>query len=106
MKRYQKANEGIRAPEEVKEKAARPAGKPARARWMGAVAAMLAVAILGGVALWSWPSNPVEPMLLDGPNAPSGRGFDPILTPGPTARAAALATAVYPEMAPYPNEAD
>ena len=38
MKRYKKANEGIHAPEEVKEKAARPHRRRPYARWTGAVA--------------------------------------------------------------------
>lgn len=52
MKRYRKANEGIHAPEEVKEQAARPGGRRGYARWTGAVAAVLAVAVIGGIALW------------------------------------------------------
>ena len=81
---------------------------------MGAVAAVLAVAILGGAALWPRQSNDPDPLSLDGPGAPSGRGLDPISTPIPTqvptpvsaARATALAAAVYPEMASYPKEED
>ena len=99
MKRYKKANEGIHAPEEAKVKAARPAGKPSRARWMGAVAAMLAVVILGGVALRPRQPNVTGPLSLDGPGVPVGREVSP-------ARAFTLAAAVYPEMAPYPNEKD
>ena len=102
MKRYQKANEGIHAPEEVKERAARPTGKRGYARWMGAVAAVLAVVLIIGVALRPKQTNVPDPMSLDGP----GRGFDPIITPFITARATTLAAAVYPETAPYPNEAD
>lgn len=97
MKRYKKANEGIHAPEDAKEKAARPAGKPSRARWMGAVAAMLAVVILGGVALWPRQPNVTDPLSLDGP-----RGFGPIST----ARATTLAAAQYPEMVPCPVDTD
>ena len=106
MKRYQKANEGIHAREEMKERAARPAGRPARAPWMGAVAAMLAVAILGGVALWPKQPNATNPMLLEGPSSPPGRGLDPILTPLPTGRANTLAAADYPETVPYPKMED
>ena len=114
MKRYQKANEGVHAPEESKERAARPAGRPSRARWLGAVAAVLAVVILGGVALWPGRTYDPSPMSLEGPSGPPGRSLDPILTPPPatvptpfsTGRAAALATAVYPETAPYPKEED
>lgn len=54
MNRYKKANEGIHAPEHVKERAAglqgRRGGYP---RWAGAVAAMLAVVLMGGIALYS-----------------------------------------------------
>ena len=106
MKRYQKANEGIHAPEEVKERASRPAGRPSHTRWMGAVAAVLAVVILCGVALWPGRTNDPNPMSLGGPSVPPGRGFNPIPTPVLTARAAALATAVYPETAPYPKDED
>ena len=98
MKRYKKANEGIHAPEESKERAARPAGKPSRARWAGAVAAALAVAILGGVVLWPRQPKDPDPLSLDEPRlAP---------TKSPAARANALAFVDYPEMAPYPREAD
>ena len=98
MKRYQKANECVHAPEEAKEKAVRPAGKRGYTRWMGAVAAVLAVAILGGVALWPKQSNVPDPMSLDGP-----RGIGLLPTPSPTGRAATLAAAVYPEMLPRPS---
>ena len=100
MKRYKQANEGIHAPEEVREKAALPAGTRGYARWMGAVAAVLAVAILAGAALWPRQSNVPDPLTLDGP-----RGIDPILTQAP-ARAATLAAAAYPETVPYPREED
>ena len=105
MNRYKKANEGIHAPEETKERAARPAGKGSRARWMGAVAALLAVVILGGVALWPRHSNATDPLSLDGPRS---IGLDPALDPAPmsAARANALAAAVYPEMAPCPVDTD
>ena len=52
MNRYRKANEGIHAPEELKQKviqSAKPVRRPAR--W-AALAAVLAVAILAGVVLW------------------------------------------------------
>ena len=101
MKRYKQANEGIHAPEEVKEKAARPAAKPIRARWIGAVAAMLAVVIIAGLALWPGRSNVSDPVSLDGP-----RGVGLVPTPGPNGRAFTLAAAVYPEMVPYPNAED
>ena len=90
MKRYKKANEGIHAPEEVKENAARPNGQRPYTRWAGAVAAVLAVAIIGGIAMWP------------------GRSADPGV--GSRSRSAlskyALSLAVYPEMAPYPREDD
>ena len=113
MKRYQKANEGIHAPEAAKERAARPAGRRSHARWMGAAAAVLAVVILGGVALWPGRPGDPSPMSLEGPRSidlvPTP---DPASSPGPdpipvsTDRTAALAAAVYPEMAPYPNAED
>lgn len=99
MKRYKKANEGIHAPEKVKEEAARPAGKGPRARWTAAVAAVLAVVLIGGAALWPGRSNDPAPLYGNGPAVPVGRGI-------PTTRATTLAAAVYPEMAPYPNEGD
>ena len=104
MKRYKQANEGIHAPGEVKEKAARPAVKLSRVRWMGAVAAVLAVVLIAGVALRPGRSNVTDPLSLNEP-----RGFGPVSTPSPnapTGRANALALAVYPEMAPYPTEED
>ena len=102
MKRYKQANEGIHAPEEVKEKAARPAVRSSRARWMGAVAAVLAVALITGVALWPKQSNVPDPMSLDGPR---GIGLSPATDPIPY-RANTLAAVVYPEMVPYPKEED
>ncbi|MDE6261074.1 MAG: hypothetical protein K2M42_09500 [Oscillospiraceae bacterium] len=86
MKRYQKANEGIHAPEEVKENAVRPSQKRPYTRWMGAVAAVLAVAIIGGIALWpgraggptalsnEHPENSIQPRT--GPGA-DGAGRSP-----------------------------
>ena len=98
MKRYKKANEGIHAPEETKEKAVRSDGKrPSRARWLGAAAAVLAVVILGGVALWPRQPGAADPLSLDGPGVPVGRE-------APAAHANALALAVYPEMASYPRD--
>ena len=104
MKRYKKANEGIHAPEELKESAARPAGKRAYTPWMGAVAAVLAAAVIGGIALW--PGRAGGPVL-DSPDPlsgeiPVGRSIDQ----PETYSAHALALAAYPEMAPYPNEDD
>lgn len=106
MNRYKKANEGIHAPEKIKEKAARPAGKSPNARWMGAVAAVLAVAIIGGAAMW--------PGLFHKPNAGdpgqpvafSNEGPGVGLRSGGTLAAHALALAAYPEMHPYPRQDD
>lgn len=105
MKRYKQANEGIHAPEETKERAARPAGKRSYARWRGAVAAVLAVVLIGGAVLWPGRSNVPDPMSLD---EPRGIGLAPATDPIPyaAARANALAAVVYPEMAPYPKEED
>lgn len=77
MKRYKKANEGIHAPEELKENAVRPSQKHSHARWMGAVAAVLAAAVIGGIALW--PGRAGGPAVLsnDGPGAPIGRNAEP-----------------------------
>ena len=98
MNRYKKANEGIHAPGEVKEKAARPAVKRSRAPWVGAVAALLAVVILAGAVLWPRPSDVPDPMSLDEP-----RGIGLVPNPSPAGRAVTLAAARYPEMAPHPN---
>ena len=106
MKRYQKANEGIHAPGEVKERAARPAVRRSHARWMSVAAAMLAVVLIAGVALWPGRTNDPNPVTLGGPSTPPGRGLGPILTPDSTARANTLALAVYPETAPSPKEED
>ena len=101
MKRYQKANEGIHAPEELKEAAARPAGKRTYARWMGAVAAVLAVALIGGIAMWPGRSGgPAFPK--NNPDTPIGRNAG---LPD-TYSAHALSLAAYPEMAPYPKDED
>ena len=99
MNRYKKANEGIHAPEEVKEKAARSAGRPPRARWMSVAAAMLAVVLIAGVALWPRQPNVTDPMSLDEP-----RIIDLPSTQIPTARANTLALAAYPETVLYPRE--
>ena len=95
MNRYKKANEGIHAPEEVKEKAARAAGKPSRARWAGAVAAVLAVVLIGGVIMW--PKQTIEPAPFS--DERGTRMASPL-------SAHALAAAQYPEMAPYPKDED
>lgn len=91
MKRYQKANEGVHAPNELKKRAAESARMGRRIHWAGPVAAVLSIAILGGVALrpWTWGTadNPMPGIL-------------------PVARAAVLAEAEYPEMAPYPKDED
>lgn len=78
MNRYQKANEGIHAPEELKERVSSRSPRT-YAKWVSAVAAVLAVAIMGGIVLW--PGNT------------------------PVAHAAGvIAEAQYPEMTPYPDE--
>ena len=101
MKRYKQANEGIHAPEELKERAARPAGKRPYSRWIGAVAAVLAVVLIGSAVLRPGPAGDPVPLSLDGPGAD-----------GPGTRIAsslngcALAVAQYPEMAPRPLQED
>ena len=114
MKRYQKANEGIHAPEEVKEKAARPAGRPGHSRWMGAVAAVLVAAVIGGTALWPRgagepdtlsnedPGQPV-PFSLDNPE--QGRSVSGNAGGG-THRTYALSTAAGFELPPEPDPED
>ena len=98
MQRYKQANEGIHAPGEVKEKAALTAGRRSHARWMSVAAAMLAVVLIAGAALWPRQSNVPDPMSLDGP-----RGIGLIPNPAPAGRANTLALAVYPEMLPRPS---
>ena len=96
MKRYKQANEGIHAPEEVKERAVRPAKRRPYARWMGAVAAVLAVAVIGGAAMQAgWNS---------GPSALSNGGPGEGLRSVSALSGHALALAAYPGMAPYPKE--
>lgn len=51
MNRYQEANEGIHAPEELKKAVCRPGGRK-RPLWAGAVAAVLVVALVAGVIFW------------------------------------------------------
>lgn len=102
MKRYKQATEGIHAPEELKEKAARPAQKRPYARWIGAVAAVLAAAILGGIAMWPGISGGPS---LDSPD-PLSLGDESRMAGRSSAQAAALAVAKYPEMHPYPREDD
>lgn len=103
MNRYRKANEGIHAPEDVKEKAVRPQGRRGGyARWAGAVAAVLAVALIGGIAMQNrdHPTADVPtPYSEDGPGL-QGRSV------GVSAQATALAEAQYPEMHPYPRQDD
>lgn len=79
MNRYKKANQGIHAPEELKQKviqSAKPVRRPAR--W-AALAAVLAVAILAGVVLW-----------------PGG-------SPLSQTASAAIVEAEYPDRVPYPD---
>ena len=99
MKRYKKANEGIHAPGETKEKAARPAGKRGHARWMGAAAAVLAVVILAGVAVW--PGGPFRQRAVSrSAPVPGDSGYRG------SGKATALAAAQYPEMVPCPLDTD
>lgn len=103
MNRYKQANEGIHAPEELKKKAARPAQDRPYVRWTQAVAAVLAVAVLGGIAMWPGRSTGPSVDNPEGP-APFSIGGDSRMVEGPTAQATALAVAEYPEMHPYPRE--
>ena len=128
MNRYKKANEGVHAPEELKEKAAsRPAGKQGGyPRWAGAVAAVLVVAIIGGVALWpgrgggptagnggdvSTQSGGPVPRSVDDGNGgaqdggTAGYEFNEKDMPM-SYKTHALAMAEYPEMHPYPRDED
>lgn len=98
MKRYEKANRDIHAPEELKERAAgrgKRAAPGRRAAWIGGVAAVLAVAILAGAALW-----------------PAGglTGHQPGESEQPSAgvrgMAAVLSEAEYPEQSAYPDGSD
>ena len=107
MNRYKKANEDIHVPEEIKEKAARPAGKRAYAPWMGAVAAVLAVVLIGGIAMWpgrvpGHANDPNQPTALsdDGPTGPAGRSAEQ----PETYSAHALSLAAYPEIHSYPRQ--
>lgn len=59
MERYRKANEDIRAPEGLKRAAAATGPARRRSRWMGVTAAVLALAVLGGLLLW--PGSPLAP---------------------------------------------
>ncbi|MBD5099345.1 MAG: serpin family protein [Clostridiales bacterium] len=102
MKRYQKANEGIHAPEELRENAVRPSQKRSHARWMGAVAAVLAVAIIGGIALWPGRTGGPAVLSSDNPGLPIGRGAER----PETYSAHALSLAAWPEMRPYPQYED
>lgn len=113
MKRYKKANEGIHAPEEVKEKAARPAGRPGYSRWMGAVAAVLVVAIIGGIALWPRGNgepdtlsneDPGQPMPFSLDNPEQGRSVGN--AGGGTHRTYALSTAAGFELPSEPDSED
>lgn len=103
MNRYKKANEGIHVPEDVKEKAVRPQGRRGGyTRWTGAVAALLAVALIGGIAVYSGnqpTAGQPAPFSQDGPGQ-QGRNV------GVPAQATALAAAQYPEIHPYPRQDD
>lgn len=117
MKRYKQANEGIHAPEELKENAARPSQKLTYPRWSGAVAAVLAVVLVGvGIAAAQFKNSPFYlghivdgiPFTEPGPpmpysdDDPVGRSIDQ----PETYSAHALSLAAYPEMAPYPDYSD
>lgn len=119
MKRYKQANEGIHAPEELKEKAARPGARRPYSQWMGAVAAVLAVAVIGGIAMWpGWGNQPLELASYKGPAEDAESGdLQPRIMPadGETCgsdgvpasyETCALALADVPEMAPYPKDED
>ena len=103
MNRYKKANEGIHAPENVKEKAVRPQGRRGGyTRWAGAVAALLAVVLIGGIAVYSGKQPTADqptPYSEDGPG-PQVRGV------GVPAQATALGVAQYPDIHPYPRQDD
>ena len=88
MNRYKKANEGIHVPEEVKKRAARPGGTRSNIRWMGAAAAVLVLAVIGGAALRlgvgmpdDIPDESAEPMALINNDVP-----EDIEGPGNTGR--------------------
>lgn len=86
MEQYKKANEGVRAPERLKQKAAR-GGAPRRGAWGAAVAAALAVALLCTAAVWGarWgdapderPSSGVQPSSAKTPQAvPLSISYEP-----------------------------
>ncbi len=89
MEQYKKANEGVRAPERLKQKAAR-GGAPRRGAWSAAVAAALAVALLCTAAVWGarWgdapderPSSGVQPSSAGTPQAvPLSLTYEPDYT--------------------------
>ena len=119
MNRYKKANEGIHAPDQVKEKAAQPVGRGSYTRWMGAVAAVLVVAILGGIALWpgraGGPTAENDPAVLsnggnDGQPVAFGEGNPGRSAPGSTGsgthHAYALSTAGSFALPPRPESED
>lgn len=101
MKRYKQANEGIHAPEELKERAARPAGKRPYSRWIGAVAAVLAVVLIGSAVLRPEPAGDPVPLSLDGPGADG-----PGIRTASALNGCALAVAQYPETVPLPRYED
>jgi len=78
VNRYKKANDGIHAPEELKEQVVRQKHRT-YAKWVSAVAAVLVVAIVAGIVFWP--------------------GSTPVAF-----AAGVIAEAEYPEMAPYPND--
>ena len=96
MKRYKQANEGIHAPGEIKEKAARPGQKGSWAHWAAAVAATLAVVLIGSAVARL--GRTVEPASLSD-ELSNTRLVSPL-------SGHALALAAYPETAPYPIRED
>lgn len=103
MNRYKKANEGIHAPEDVKEKAVRPQGRRGGyTRWTGAVAALLAVVLIGGIAVYAKRQPTVDQPTPYSENGPGQQGR----SVGVPAKATALGVATYPEMHPYPRQDD
>ena len=81
MKRYQKANEGVHAPEELKEKAVRPAVRRGYSRWIEAVAAVLVLAIIGGIALWPGMGGQPGPLAENEGNEPAPLAEDNPIQP-------------------------
>ena len=103
MKRYRQANENIRASEEMKEKAVRPGPKRTYARWREAVAAVLAVALIGGSVMWTGFDSSPSPAQ---PNPLSNLEDGSRIMGRSASQATALAVAKYPEIHDYPRQDD